>query len=131
MPGPGPTERPAEPGGSPVFPGGPVCRPAPGGNLWGDLRQSPLYPRWEIPGLQREVGREPRLALDGGPDGLAFYRRIAQGYRAHLAPGGLLALELGAGQFPAVQALFGGGTAVKDVCGHDRVILLEHEEDPC
>ena len=43
----------------------------------------------------------------------------------------VLALELGAGQFPAVQALFGGGTAVKDVCGHDRVILLEHEEDPC
>ena len=104
----------------------------PQGETFGVICANPPYiPAGEIPGLQREVGREPRLALDGGPDGLAFYRRIAQGYRAHLAPGGLLALELGAGQFPAVQALFGGGTAVKDVCGHDRVILLEHEEDPC
>ncbi len=104
----------------------------PQGETFGVICANPPYiPAGDIPGLQREVSHEPRLALDGGPDGLAFYRRIAQGYRARLAPGGMLALELGAGQFPAVQALLGGGIAVKDVCGHDRVILLEHEEDPC
>ena len=42
----------------------------------------------ELDTLQAEVQREPRLALDGGTDGLAFYRRIAAGYRKHLAPAG-------------------------------------------
>lgn len=91
----------------------------------------PYIPSGALAGLQAEVRREPALALDGGPDGLAFYRRIAQGYRAFLAPGGLLALELGAGQGAALRSILGGGVIEKDIRGLDRVILLENEEDPC
>ena len=49
---------------------------------------------------------DPRLALDGGADGLDCYRTIAAGVPALLAPDGVLVVELGAGQAPAVAALF-------------------------
>jgi len=49
---------------------------------------------------------DPRCALDGGPDGLKFYRSIAAAVPALLAPGGTLVVELGAGQSKAVAALF-------------------------
>ncbi len=91
----------------------------------------PYIPRGDIPSLQPEVQWEPRLALDGGMDGLDFYRRIAGEYEKFLAPGGLLALEMGYDQAPALLALMGGGRVLQDVCGQDRVILLEKEEAPC
>lgn len=59
----------------------------------------------EIPTLQSEVRREPREALDGGEDGLCFYRAIAQIWLPHLKPGGAAAFEVGDGQAPAVQEL--------------------------
>ena len=68
--------------------------------------------------------REPRLALDGGADGLAFYRRIAAEYRKHLAPGGALLLEIGWDEAEAVRALFGGGRVLRDLNGRDRVIEI-------
>ncbi|MBI2194471.1 MAG: peptide chain release factor N(5)-glutamine methyltransferase [Planctomycetes bacterium] len=49
---------------------------------------------------------EPRIALSGGPDGLAFHRRLAAAAPAFLKPGGKLLLEVGAGQSDAVQHLF-------------------------
>ena len=49
---------------------------------------------------------EPRLALDGGDDGLALVRRIVTGARERLAPGGVLAIEIGAGESADVRALF-------------------------
>lgn len=49
---------------------------------------------------------DPRPALDGGADGLDFYRAIAAAAPARLAPGGFVAVELGAGQANAVAALF-------------------------
>jgi release factor glutamine methyltransferase len=49
---------------------------------------------------------EPRLALDGGPDGLDLVRRIVTEAPEHLTPGGLLALEIGSDQGPATEALF-------------------------
>ena len=49
---------------------------------------------------------DPRPALDGGPDGLDFYRTIAASVPALLRPGGALVVELGAGQAEAVVALF-------------------------
>ncbi len=55
--------------------------------------------------LQAEVQREPRLALDGGADGLSLYRRIAAEAPAHLADGGLLLMELGIGEAEAVGEL--------------------------
>jgi release factor glutamine methyltransferase len=84
------------------------------GDLWaavGDrafdvIVSNPPYIRTgELAGLDREVQREPRLALDGGADGLVFYRRIVDGLAAHLRPGGLVALEHGHDQDAAVRAL--------------------------
>jgi release factor glutamine methyltransferase len=49
---------------------------------------------------------DPRLALDGGPDGLRFYRTIAAAAPTLLAPDGVLVVELGAGQAEPVAALF-------------------------
>jgi release factor glutamine methyltransferase len=54
--------------------------------------------------LSAEVRREPRLALDGGPDGLVFYDRILAAAAAHLAPGGWLVLEHGYDQAEAVAS---------------------------
>ena len=65
----------------------------------------PYIPTGDLPLLQREVQREPRLALDGGGDGLDFYRRIAADAQEHLNPGGSIYLEVGAGQADAVRAL--------------------------
>lgn len=59
----------------------------------------------EIATLSAEVQREPRLALDGGPDGLVVLRRLIAEAQAHLRPGGLLALEIGEDQGPAVKGL--------------------------
>jgi release factor glutamine methyltransferase len=60
-----------------------------------------------IDALEPEVSRyEPRLALDGGRDGLAFYRRLAADAVRLLAPGGHVAVEFGAGQVQAVTELF-------------------------
>ncbi len=65
----------------------------------------PYVPSADIDRLAREVRREPRAALDGGPDGLDALRRLVAGAAAHLVPGGLLALEHGFDQDAAVRAL--------------------------
>ncbi len=66
----------------------------------------PYVPSGEIPGLAVEVREhDPRLALDGGPDGLAVIRRLVPEAARRLAPGGTLALEIGEGQGDAVRAL--------------------------
>ncbi len=81
----------------------------------------------EIPGLMPEVREhEPVLALDGGEDGLAFYRRILEGCRAHLCGGGMLFLEIGYDQGEAVSGLLAEAgflevAVVKDYAGLDRV----------
>ena len=74
--------------------------------------------------LQREVRFEPALALDGGRDGLDFYRRLADEAKEHLTDGGVMLMELGMGQDEAVLRLFGGwrSTAVhNDLMGVSRV----------
>ncbi|RKH15940.1 peptide chain release factor N(5)-glutamine methyltransferase [Corallococcus praedator] len=65
----------------------------------------PYIDSGDIAGLSAEVRREPRLALDGGPDGLTALRRVIQGARRVLEPGGLLALEMGETQGSAVLEL--------------------------
>jgi release factor glutamine methyltransferase len=61
----------------------------------------------DIAGLPPEVRLfDPHLALDGGPDGLESYRAIAANAPALLAPGGIIGIELGAGQAEPVGALF-------------------------
>ena len=61
----------------------------------------------EMASLPPEVRREPALALDGGPDGLSFYRRIAVSARDFLTPGGGLILEVGDGQAVDVKKNLG------------------------
>ena len=77
--------------------------------------------------LPAEVLWEPELALDGGEDGLAFYRAIAREAPAHLFPDGLLCVEIGETQARAVCGLLEGRgmdrVAVhRDLSGKDRVV---------
>lgn len=66
----------------------------------------PYIPSGDIAALAPEVHRDPRLALDGGADGLDAYRTIAGQARALLGDGGYLVVELGIGQEQAVATLF-------------------------
>jgi len=72
-----------------------------------------------IAGLSAEVRREPRLALDGGVDGLAFYDRICAAAREHLAPGGALVVEHGYDQADAVRARFEAAGLTRVTLVHD------------
>ncbi|MBI3867925.1 MAG: peptide chain release factor N(5)-glutamine methyltransferase [Verrucomicrobia bacterium] len=66
----------------------------------------PYIPTAEIEALDPEVrDHDPRIALDGGADGLTFYRKLASEASAALRPGGRLMLELGDGQAEAVSAI--------------------------
>lgn len=88
----------------------------------------PYIPSSDIAGLEPEVrDHDPHLALDGGPDGLAPYRILADEIRRILKPVGVFAVEIGWDQAPAVKALFeAAGFAdvkvVKDLAGRDRVV---------
>jgi release factor glutamine methyltransferase len=82
----------------------------------------------EIAGLQREVQREPRAALDGGADGLDVIRRLVPAALERLKPGGLLAMEIGEDQGAALRTLLEGAGAVdvsieRDLAQHDRLAL--------
>lgn len=59
----------------------------------------------EIDTLQKEISFEPKTALDGGADGLKFYRGIIKDYTSKLKSGGMIAFEIGEGQFEDVKAL--------------------------
>lgn len=89
----------------------------------------PYIVRDVIPTLDAEVREhEPVLALDGGTDGLDFYRRIVQDAREYLVPGGLLAFEIGYDQGEALLELmknagYGDVELLKDLAGLDRVAL--------
>lgn len=67
----------------------------------------PYIPSEEIPTLEPEVrDYDPKLALDGGGDGLDFYRMLSQQAPSRLAEGGRLMLEFGEGQAEKVRAIF-------------------------
>lgn len=87
----------------------------------------PYIPTGDLPGLPLDVLREPGKALDGGPDGLMFYRRIAEDASDYLKKGGAVFVEVGDGQAPDVvrlfeRAAFGDVEVVSDLCGVDRVV---------
>jgi len=85
-----------------------------------------------IDGLMPEVARfEPRLALDGGGDGLDAYRLIASAGRRLVGAAGLLVVEVGDGQATAVKGLFAAGGLTplapwKDLGGIERVVPAKH-----
>ena len=88
----------------------------------------PYIPTGEIATLAPEVrDHEPRLALDGGPDGLDAYRELAPQILRVLAPGGRFAVEIGPDQAGAVETLFhdAGAEALsvtKDLADRERVV---------
>ena len=87
----------------------------------------PYIETGELATLQPEVRREPALALDGGGDGLVFYRAIAQLWAPLVKSGGLVAVEIGETQGPAVAELFQQRGLVdveilQDWAGLDRVV---------
>lgn len=88
----------------------------------------PYIPHGDLAGLQREVRREPALALDGGSDGLDVYRRIAAEAGAHLNPGGYLYLEVGIGEAERVLEMVQSGVecaqsgVLNDLNGIPRVV---------
>ena len=87
----------------------------------------PYIPTNDLKNLQSEVKREPRIALDGGIDGLNFYRRIFSDAPRFLVKGGLLAVEIGINQAQAVKSLAEAANFVdiqifKDLAGIERVV---------
>ena len=88
----------------------------------------PYVKSGEIPALQKEVREfEPKIALDGGEDGLDFYRKIAKSVTRYLARDGVLLLECGEGQTEEILKLFGKrdyAMVMKDLNGVDRFLKI-------
>lgn len=88
----------------------------------------PYIPRGEMSSLQKEVSFEPELALDGGLDGLDFYRRIAEEIPNHLNAGGRVYLEVGEGEARSVQDLLEKhldcreSGIIRDLNGIERIV---------
>ncbi len=81
----------------------------------------------EIEKLSKEVKNEPIIALDGGNDGIKYYKIIADNYNKFLNIGGYLLLEIGYNQGESVSKLFKNSEIKKDLSGNDRVILVKKE----
>lgn len=85
----------------------------------------------EIDLLQREIAHEPRMALDGGPDGLDFYRRIIAQAKKYIKDAGYLILEIGYGQAAAIKDIFDSAgkfeiiETVRDYSDIERVLVAQ------
>lgn len=89
----------------------------------------PYIPSGEIAGLPREVRVEPKIALDGGADGLDFYRHLVHESADFLENGGFLAVECGDTQAGAIADMAKGGGFGKteilcDLADKERVVVL-------
>ncbi|CAN5122955.1 peptide chain release factor N(5)-glutamine methyltransferase [soil metagenome] len=114
---------------------GDLFAPLPDNVLFDCIVSNPPYvtsSEWAT--LDEEVREhEPKLALDGGPDGLAFYRRIANDAVKYLKPGGLLCVEIGNTQDESVRTLFDAADglsvvkSVKDAAGRPRVVIARRD----
>lgn len=94
------------------------------------ISNPPYIPPAVIEGLEPEVrDHEPMMALDGGEDGLDFYRRIAAGAPDHMKKGAVLMLEIGHDQRDAVKELlrvtgrFDRIIGLTDLAGKDRIVV--------
>ncbi len=88
----------------------------------------PYIPTGDLDTLQREVQREPRMALDGDADGYRFYRAIAEQWLPKLSSDGFVAVEVGIGQTQMVADLFRQHgmkhtEVYADFAGIDRVVI--------
>jgi release factor glutamine methyltransferase len=105
------------------------------GNLDLLVSNPPYVRRGELPGLPREVQHDPREALDGGDDGLDFYRALAAGGVRWLKPGGWLAVEIGADQGEQVVEILGASQFGELEVGRDyndlpRVVVGRRPASP-
>ena len=96
------------------------------------ISNPPYIPTAEIKNLQDEVKNEPLRALDGGEDGLNFYREIISKSPKFLLNGGLLAVEIGINQAAAVKKIFAENNfcdieILKDLAGLERVICARQK----
>ena len=94
------------------------------------ISNPPYLTAAEMGALMPETAKEPAMALDGGKDGLAFYRLITEKYRDAVRPGGWLVLEIGCAQAAQVLALgkangWRNGQCRKDYGGNDRVVFFQ------
>lgn len=95
------------------------------------IANPPYIPTSEIEHLQPEIQYEPRIALDGGGDGLGFYRRIIEQAPQFLSEKGYLILEMGFGQCKSIKQLFKLSgkfeiiEVVKDYNHIDRIIITQ------
>lgn len=92
------------------------------------ISNPPYIPSSECDILQPEVRSEPRLALDGGPDGCSLYRRIIQAAGSFLVPGGRLLMEIGIQEADSVSALlrshgYKGIRIRRDYSGIERMVM--------
>ena len=99
------------------------------------ISNPPYIRRGEIDSLSREVSYEPRAALDGGEDGLVFYRAIVGKYQKNLDTGGRFILEIGYDQAEDIRAIAEENgfscNVKKDLGGNYRVAVLEKRNNPC
>ncbi|MCI8733094.1 MAG: peptide chain release factor N(5)-glutamine methyltransferase [Clostridia bacterium] len=107
-------------------------------DMWTDIADEfdvivsnpPYIPTEDIKTLDGRVkGFEPLLALDGGDDGLRFYREIALGLDGHLAKDGALLLEFGINQADAVAEIFADYDTriIKDMAGIERIAIVKRK----
>ena len=101
------------------------------GRKWEAILSNPPYlARADWGTVEPEIMFEPRVALDGGKDGLDFYRRITKEAPYYLVPGGRLAFEVGIHRSAKIRAellenRFNNIRIFKDYAGIERVILAE------
>lgn len=102
----------------------------------GILTNPPYIPTGDIRGLAEEVRHEPMNALDGGADGLTFYRKLAEGAAEHLKDGGFLAAEFGIHQAADVVNLlketgkFDSFEVITDYGGIERAVYCRKKAEP-
>jgi release factor glutamine methyltransferase len=85
----------------------------------------PYIPTDVISTLEPELFFEPKMALDGGADGLVFYRNIIQNYYSFVAEGGYMLFEIGADQADCVRTLCDKKSdVIRDLGGNDRVVKI-------
>ena len=95
------------------------------------LSNPPYIPTGDIDTLSPEVHAEPMAALDGGDDGLLFYRKILKNYTPLLKKDGFFLFEIGFDQADALKALakehhFAHVRVIRDFGNNDRVVYISH-----
>ena len=94
------------------------------------MSNPPYIPTADIAALSPEVHKEPIAALDGGEDGLVFYRAILRDYAQLVKPGGLILLEMAYDQAEGLKALAAqylpeaSVEILRDLGGNDRVTKI-------